>query len=214
MSRRSREIEELEGRLLDQRDKLLNSMTALRARLQPSEVVGNGIDHLTVLARGGIEKGTDLALDLVENLLDGGQTLLRERKKELAVGAVAIVGAAAGIHYLTRKKTVPIYEAYKMEDPTTLGDHVKSTWGKTAAGAERLGRKAGEAYGFASAAARDATDAMAERTKDVRAKLHDATGDVRSYHEENPAATIVAGLALGAVAAILLPKKGREPDAA
>lgn len=206
MARDIEKLRILEDEALAYSSRLADSLSRLTQRLHPGELLITGVDRVTELTRDQIDRATDTSIDLAGAVWEKGNAFVRDNRKAIALGAAVTIGSAVCVRHLLKKKTVPIYEAYRMEDPDTLGGRAASRWRKVKDNAQALGSKAGEACGFARAAAHDAVDAVRERAGEAGT----AAG---RYQRESTAATIVTGLVLGALAGTLLPVSGRSTDA-
>lgn len=212
---KDKQLGELEQEASEQRERLVQNVSDLKVRLQPANLLHEGVEQVTRTAKDKAQKVADVTTDLTQNIWDGGRRAAEEHAVLIATGAVLTAGAVFAIRQLTKKKPVPIYDAYGMEEQLGMVDgELGSRWSKIKDETANIGAKAEDAYGFARAAAHDAADAVRERTGEtvgkVRSGLESAGRRIQKTSEDSPSTTIMAGLALGVLAGLLVPKSGSK----
>lgn len=232
-------IDELDAQAEVRRARLESNLPVLVERLKPRNLWNEGVDRVKNAAWSEVDRVTDEAIRLVEDLVQDSMSWAGANRKYLGTGAAVAMAAAVGMWMMTRRKTVPLYAAYGMEEPWMAEDgengmkaRAADAWGKVKGDAGHLGEKAGEAYGLARARAADlaedareraqhAADVAREKAAEAAAaafeaaeKARDAAGDARRWAgrqpAEHPATVVVAALAAGALIGALLPSGRRR----
>jgi ElaB/YqjD/DUF883 family membrane-anchored ribosome-binding protein len=185
------------------RERLAASLGELSTRMTPENLLHEGMTHVRKSARAGARR----AADRVAAVADDAAVLVGEHRGILIAGLVGAGIIAAAWRFwpqARRRRPVPIYAAYAMEDPGMMDeqDSRPTAWDRVRAEASHLGERAG-----------DATAAAREATRTAARKARDAAGNVGEWSarqpSEHPVGLLVVGVALGAIAAVLLP--GRRP---
>jgi ElaB/YqjD/DUF883 family membrane-anchored ribosome-binding protein len=138
-------------------------------------------ENLVREAKDGVLKEVDRVTDNVLTTLEdlGRDTVAwgRDNRSLLAGGLLTGLVAAGAIWFLTRRRMVPLYAAYDMEDPdmmndseasgealgAKMGDKAGKAWDKVRSEAQQVGDRAGEAYYSARSRAADLADEARER---------------------------------------------------
>jgi ElaB/YqjD/DUF883 family membrane-anchored ribosome-binding protein len=198
---------ELEAEAARARAAIADGIADLSARLEPRHLVAAA----TARARHAVR---DAVSSEAAKLVAEGREFVKAHALALAAGA-AILGVLAALGLGARKRVVPLYRAYEMEDPPMPDDSDDPRgWDRVRESAEELGQKAGEAYYHArsraarlSAEARDRAAYAADAAEDA---ARDAAQWTARQHREHPISSVIIGFALGAILAALLPKGGRS----
>jgi hypothetical protein len=216
------------------RQRLSGNVEELSWRMRPSNLVQEAKDR----AWAEVDRATDEALSIVQDLATDMTDWVRENRALALGGTATALLSAALVWYATRRKTVPLYAAYDMEDSPmsetdeTLSAKAADAWSKAKDGARDAGDKASEAYYAArskaavlsdeareraieaAAIAREKAAEAAEAARDAAEKARIAAGEAGDWAkrqpQENPAMVVVAALAAGALIGALLPSGGRK----
>lgn len=220
----------LEAEALARRERLAGNLAELSERMTWS--------NLMLEAREAVWKEVDRMVDDVlsigEDLVDNGVDWAKDHQRALIGGSVAALLAGGALWLAARKKTVPLYAAYDMEDPrmTTETDktppaRASDAWSKVKDDALHVGDKASEAYFSARSrtavltdAAREhavhAAEVARERAQDAAEAAREAAAEARRWAarqpQENPAAVVLGALAAGILIGILLPSDRHDRD--
>jgi ElaB/YqjD/DUF883 family membrane-anchored ribosome-binding protein len=223
---------------LARRARLAGNFDLLEERLQPYALVAGGIREARRAVRDEVHRMMQDFGDLGADLIDDSLSWAGRNRLWLMGGAAAGLLLVAGTRLATRKRTVPLYAAYDMEDPDMTNEHdtpttdAAGTWNKVKGEAEHLSAKAGEAYYAARSRAADLAETARDRANhaaDVaREKAHEAAEAAREAADrareaageagrwakrqpaENPMTVVVVALAVGALLGALLPRGGRQ----
>lgn len=198
---------ELEAEAARARASIADGLADLAHRLEPRQLVAGAA------ARARHAVGDAVRAEAAK-LVAEGREFARAHALLLAGGAV-VLGVAAALGLGQRKRVVPVYRAWEMEEPVTEdGDRDPRGWDRVRESAEELGQKAGERYYHArsraaqlTANARDRAAYAADAAEDAARSAADWT--VRQQRE-HPISSVIIGFALGAILAALLPKGGRD----
>ncbi len=198
---------ELEAEAARARAGLARGLQDLSARLEPRHLVADA----TARARHAVG---DAVRSEAAKLATEGRDFVKAHALALAAGA-ALLGVLAALGLGQRKRVVPLYRAYEMEEPPMQeGDRDPRGWDRVRESAEEIGQKAGEAYFHArsraaqlGSGARDRAAYAADAAEDAARTAADWT--VRQQRE-HPISSVIIGFALGAILAALLPKGGRQ----
>mgnify|MGYP005837251005 CR=1 FL=1 len=196
---------ELEAEAARARAAIADGLADLSARLEPRSLVAGA----TARARHAVQ---DAVQAEAARLLAEGRDFVKAHALALAAGA-AVLGVLAAFGLGARKRVVPLYRAYDMEEPP-MPDETPRSWDRVRETAEELGQKAGETYYQArsraarlSAEARDRAAYAADAAEDAAREAAEWT---RRQHREHPISSVIIGFALGAILAALLPKGRRD----
>lgn len=218
------------------RASLARNLTELKVRMQP----GNLMAEAEEMVWSEVDRVTDEAIELANGFASDGAEWLRNHRGPAVVGGLLVAACTAvAIWYSTRRKPVPLYAAYAMEDPDIMDDlddldagKAANAWAKVKDGARELGGRAEDGYAtartkaqtlsvearerasdaadFAVAAARDAADAAREAAAHARESAKDAGRWARRQPQENPASVLLVALAAGVLVGALLPSRNRD----
>jgi len=182
------------------RERLAENVEELSWRMRP----GNLLEEASGRVWAEVDRMTDEALGVAEDLAHDITDWVKDNRA-IALGgtATALLGAAL-VWYGTRRKPVPLYAAYDMEDfPMSETDEALSakaagTWERTKDEAHKLGEQVGDKAGAAYYAARsraaelsaEARDRAIEAAAIARAKAEEAAAAARDAAEK---ARIAAG---------------------
>lgn len=197
---------ELEAEAARARASIVHGLADLSQRLEPRHLVADA----TSRARHAVQ---DAMRSEATKLVAESRDFVKANALVLALGA-AVLGVLAALGLGARKRVVPLYRAYEMEEPLMQeGDRDPRGWDRVRESAEELGQKAGETYYHArsraaqlSGEARDRAAYAADAAEDAARNAADWT--VRQQ-KEHPISSVIIGFALGAILAALLPKGGR-----
>ena len=222
-----------EGRI--RRERLAGNLDELSGRMTFSNLWLEAKDAMW----REVDRVTDDILQAGYDLLDSGTQYARNHKTMFAGGSMTALLVGGAIWYASRKKTVPLYAAYDMEDPymnTDLDDKLAArasgAWSKVKDEAHQVGDKAGEAYYSARSKAAELADAArekaahaadvareraheaAEAAREAADKAREAAGEARRWAvkqpRDNPATVVLGALAAGILIGVLLPSGGRD----
>lgn len=185
------------------RQRLSENIDALGERLQPANLLAEAVNigrEAVVTEYGRLrDEFLDLGADVIEDFI----AWTSGHKRWIIGGSAAALVVAAGLALATRRRTVPLYAAYDMEDPKMMNEHdaaddaatkAARAWDKVKDGADEFGHtvkdragefgnKAGEAYYAARSKANELTDVARERAAhaaDVaRQRAHEAADAAR-----------------------------------
>lgn len=185
------------------RHRLSENLDELGERLQPAnllaEVVDIGRDTVVTEYNRLRDQFLDLGADMIEDTI----AWTTSHKRWIIGGSAAALVVAAGIALATRRRTVPLYAAYDMEDPKMMNEHdpiddaatkAARAWDKVKDSADELGHtvkdkageygnKAGEAYYAARSKANELADAARDRAAHAaevaRERAHEAAEAAR-----------------------------------
>ena len=216
------------------RQRLAENADELSWRMRPSNLVQEAKDR----AWAEVDRVTDEALSIAEDLVTDATDWVRANRGLALGGTATALLSAALVWYATRRKTVPLYAAYDMEDSPmsetdeTLSAKAADAWSKAKDGARDAQDRATEAYYSArskaavlsdeareraieaAAVAREKAAEAAEAARDAAEKARIAAGEAGDWAkrqpQENPAMVVVAALAAGALIGALLPTGGRR----
>jgi ElaB/YqjD/DUF883 family membrane-anchored ribosome-binding protein len=159
----------LEAEAAARRLRLAGNLDALSHRMTLSNLLGEARDA----AWREVDRVTDNFVNMAEDFVQDGVDWAKDNRSLVLGTSLTAMIAAGAMWYLTRRKTIPLYAAYDMEDPDmmddldedagTVGDKAQKTWGKVKSEAQHLGDRAGEAYYSARSRAADLSDAARER---------------------------------------------------
>jgi len=215
-------------RLAENLDELSHRMTFSNLWLEAKEAMWREVDRVT-----------DELISVGEDLVRDSMEWARDHQKVLAGGSAAALIVGGVLWYATRKKTVPLYAAYDMEDPymtteteETLAAKASGTWNKVKGEAQHVGDKAGEAYYSARSKAAELSDTARERAahaadvareraqdaaeaaREAAEKAREAAGEARRWAvkqpQDNPATVVLGALAAGILIGVLLPSGRRD----
>lgn len=202
------------------RDRLAWNVGELSHRMTPQNLLHEGIDHVRELA---LEEARKIGRHAAELATDVGHESLAwaNRNRRLLAGGVLATAVGGWLIARTRlgsaRKPVPLYAAYDMEDPSIMNDETEqSTWNRVREEAAHIGAKAGETYyaarsraaslaDSASGYADDAANVAREAAQQAKASASDARAWTKRQSQEHPVGMILAGMALGALVAAVLP---------
>lgn len=164
--------------VMARRARLVGNLDALSVRLQPANLLHDGMEAARSAARTEVSRVKGELKDLGADMLEDGLGWVSRHRGLLVGGAIATLILAAGARYATRRRTVPLYAAYDMEDPFMNDDRIEDgiteagaaaarTWDKVREGAEELGSKAGQAYYAARSRAHELTDTAMDRASEL-----------------------------------------------
>jgi ElaB/YqjD/DUF883 family membrane-anchored ribosome-binding protein len=206
------------------RTRLSGNLDELSDRLTVSNLLAEGKEAIW----REVDRVTDSVLKTGEELLAGGLEWTRDNRKLVVGGTATALLTAAAVWYATRRRTVPLYAAYNMEDPEmmtetddTLKARASGAWDKVRGEARHAGDKAGEAYYAARSKANELSDVTRERAahaavvaRERAAEAAEAAAEARKWAvkqpQENPAAVILSAIAFGALVGLLLPSGSRD----
>lgn len=216
------------------RQRLAGNVDELSWRMRP----GNLVQEVKDRAWAEVDRMADDALRVAEDLATD-MTGWVQANRALALGgtATALLSAAL-VWYATKRRPVPLYAAYDMEDSPmsetdeTLSEKAAGAWGKAREGARDAQDRATGAYYSArskaavlsdearqrateaAVVAREKAAVAAEAARDAAEKARIAAGEAGDWAkrqpQENPAMVVVAALAAGALIGALLPSGGRR----
>lgn len=169
------------------RQRLAGNAEELSWRMRP----GNLVQEAKHRAWSEVDRMTDQALDVARDLLvDTGSWVKDHRSLALGGTVTALLGAAL-VWYATRRRMVPLYAAYDMEDfpmsetEDTLSAKAAGSWERAKDEAHKLGEQVGDKAGGAYYAARSRA---AELSADARARAIEAAAVAREKADEAAAA--------------------------
>lgn len=174
------------------RQRLAGNVEELSWRMRPGNLVQEARDRAWV----EVDRMTDEALGVAEDLVHGITGWAKDNAALALGGTATALLSAALVWYATRRKTVPLYAAYDMEDsPMSETDETLSaeTLSTRAAGtlerardeAHKLGEQVGDKAGGAYYAARSRA---AELAADARERAIEAAAVAREKADEAAAA--------------------------
>jgi ElaB/YqjD/DUF883 family membrane-anchored ribosome-binding protein len=224
----------LEAEADARRTRIVGNLNELSVRMRPANMVQEAKDR----AWAEVDRVTDEVLDIAEDLVADSMAWARDNRTLVLGGTVTALISAALMWYATRKKTVPLYAAYDMEDPhmteidETLSGKAAGTWTKVKDEALHLGDKAGEAYysarsravelseeareraAHAADVAREKAIEAADAAREAADRAREAAGEAgvwaKRQPQENPATVVLVALAAGALIGALLPASTRN----
>jgi ElaB/YqjD/DUF883 family membrane-anchored ribosome-binding protein len=223
----------LEAEADARRARIVGNLNELSVRMKPANLVNEARQR----AWAEVDRVTDEVLDIAEDLVHDSLDWARSNQGIVLGGTLTALISAGLVWYATRKKTVPLYAAYDMEDPMTDSDETLSakaagTWSKVKGEALQVGDKAGEAYysarsralelseeareraqkaaDIAREKALEAADAAREAADRAREVAGEAGVWAKRQPQENPATVVLIALAAGALIGALLPSGNRS----
>jgi len=228
-------VELLEIEAGARRERLADNLNELSERMTFSNLVQEAKEAMWK----EVDRMVDDMLSIGEDLIQDSVDWAKDHQRALVGGSVTALLVGGALWYATRKKTVPLYAAYDMEDPymtteteETLAAKASGAWSKVKDEAHHVGDKAGEAYysarsraaefsGTARERAAQAADVARERAQDAAEaareaseKAREAAGEARRWAvkqpQENPATVVLGALAAGILIGILLPSGRRD----
>ncbi len=217
------------------RARLAGNLGDLGIRMQPRNLVAEAKEAAWM----EVDRVTDEVIDIATDLVNDGLDWTKRHRKTVAGGALAGVLAGVALWYVTRKKPVPLYAAYDMEDPEmmnetdeTIGDKAAHAWDRVKEEAHNLGGKAEGAYyaarskatvlateareraADAAELARQRASEAADAAREAAEKAREAAGEAgrwaRRQPQENPVTVVLVALAAGALIGALLPRGRRD----
>ncbi|WP_448582406.1 hypothetical protein [Thermaurantiacus sp.] len=196
---------ELEAEAARARAAIADGIADLSKRLEPRHLLADA----TSRARHAVK---DAVSSEVANLVAEGREFVRAHALALAAGAT-ILGVLAALGIGARKRVVPLYRAYEMEEPLMPDESQDPRrWDRVRETAEELGQKAGETYYHARSRAAQLSAEARNRAAYAADAAEDAARDVAEWtarqHKAHPISSVIIGFALGAILAALLPKGG------
>ncbi|MGL6042336.1 MAG: hypothetical protein ACRC1J_00265 [Sandaracinobacteroides sp.] len=224
----------LEAEADARRLRIVGNLNDLSVRMRPANLVQEAKDR----AWAEVDRMSDEVLDIAGDVLDDSLSWARANQRVVLGGTVTALLSAALVWYATRKKTVPLYAAYDMEEPNmsetdeVLSAKAAGTWNKVKDEAHHLGDKAGEAYYSARSralelseeareratraadVAREKAAEAAEAAREAADRAREAAGEAgvwaKRQPSENPAAVVLVALAAGALIGAMLPSGQRK----
>lgn len=228
------ELDALRAEANARRLRLAGNIDELSVRMRP----GNLVQEAKNRAWAEVDRVTDEVLNIAEDFVNDSVAWVQGNRTAVIGGGLTALAAAGLMWFATRKKPIPLYAAYDMEDPLmtdsdeTLSAKAASAWDKVKDEAVHLAEKAeGGYYAARSRAAdlsADAKERAAEAAAVAKVKAHEAAEAARDAAEkariaageagewakkqpqENPATVILVALAAGALIGSLLPSGGRR----
>lgn len=210
------------------RVRLARDVEELSDRMRPGNLLRAGYETARDTVSAEADKVMRQTSALASQAANSSITWASENRGMFAGGVAAALLATIGAWVLCRRasarRTVPLYAAYAMEDPSMMNDETtNSAWNRVRDEAANIGNKAGGTYYAARSRAASLADNAAEYADEAseraRQAMHQARGaadDAREWavrqSREHPVGLIVAGVAAGALLAVLLPK-GRAKKA-
>jgi ElaB/YqjD/DUF883 family membrane-anchored ribosome-binding protein len=195
----------LEAEAWQTRQSLADELSALGGRLEPGHMIAQGMSR----ARSAAQREVEAALDDVGAWVRANALLM--------AGLAATLGAMAALGYgVTRRRVVPPYQAFQMEDPSMheIDGTTPRTWDRMREGAEELGQKASETYFHARSKAAElganAREKAVEAADDATELAHRTADWTKRQSQDNPMTSVIVGFALGAILAALMPRGGRR----
>jgi ElaB/YqjD/DUF883 family membrane-anchored ribosome-binding protein len=196
--------EGLERQAAEARASLVDGVRELGHRLEPRMLVASAADRARTAARAELDEAIEATGEFV-------------RQNALwMVGGAALMGVLAAIGFRSRRKIVPLADAYRMEDPAmnNMDEPAQGRWERVKGVAEDLGAKAGEGYYHARSKAAELSVVAKDRAADAVHAAEDAAGRAAEWTkrqpQENPMTSVIIGFAFGAILAALLPKGGKS----
>jgi hypothetical protein len=218
------------------RARLASNADELSWRMRPGNLVQEAKDR----AWAEVDRMTDEALSIAEDLVHDTTDWVKDNRGVALGGTLTALLSAVLVWYLSRRRTVPLYAAYDMEESPmsetddTLAAKAAGTWDRAKEEAHKVGDKAGSAYYAArsraaelsvearekaieaAAVAREKAEEAAIAAREAAEKARIATGEAgewaRRQPQDNPAMVVIAALAAGALLGALLPAGGRRRD--
>lgn len=151
------------------RERLVGNVEQLGDRLHPANLLSEGVDAARLAVSREWNRLSNEWLDLGADMIDDSLEFLSANRNWLIGGAVLTLAAAAGVRYASRKRPVPLYAAYDMEDPlmndepNDAASKAARAWDKVRDSADELGSKAGETYYSMRSRAADVTATAREQ---------------------------------------------------
>ncbi len=217
-------------RLADNLDELSERMTFNNLLQEAKDAMWREVDRLA-----------DDLINVGEDFLHDSMAWAKGHQRVLTGGSITALLLGGALWYATRKKTVPLYAAYDMEDSymtteteETLAAKASGAWNKVKEEAHNVGDKAGEAYYSARSKAAELSDTARERAahaadvareraqdaaeaaREAAEKAREAAGEARRWAvkqpQDNPATVVLGALAAGILIGVLLPSGRRNRD--
>jgi len=230
-------VELVEAEAGARRERLADNLDALSGRMTFSNLVQEAKDAVWK----DVDRMVDDMLSIGEDLIKDSFGWAKDHQRSVIGGSVTALLVGGAMWYAARKKTVPLFAAYDMEDSymtteteETLAAKASGAWSKVKDEAQHVGDKAGEAYFSARSKAAELSDAARERAahaadvardrahdaaeaaREAAEKAREAAGEARRWAvkqpQENPATVILGALAAGILIGVLLPSGRRERD--
>jgi hypothetical protein len=182
-SRGGPDMDAMRAEAAARRHRLAENAEELSWRMRPGNLVQEAKDR----AWAEVDRMTDEALGIAEDLVQDTTDWVKGNRGLALGGTATALLSAALVWYLTRRKTVPLYAAYDMEDSPmsetdeTLSAKAAGTWGRAKDEAHKLSEKVGDTAGGAYYSARSRA---AELSADAREKAIEAAAIAREKADE------------------------------
>lgn len=206
--------------------RLVSSLDELADRMTVSNLMHEGWEYTRTEAGKAAQHVSGLARNATRDSLHWA----RENRTLTTGGAfvaMAAIGAVCALQSrrAKRRRPVPLYAAYDMEDPSTMYDEEDKNraWDRVRDEASNLGARAGETYYAARSKAALLRESLGERAGEATESAHIAAGRAREkvvqardwatrQREAHPWGIVLAGAALGvAVAALASRRTSHQP---
>jgi ElaB/YqjD/DUF883 family membrane-anchored ribosome-binding protein len=170
------------------RQRLAGNVEELSWRMRPGNLVKEARDR----AWAEVDRMTDEALGIAEDLVHDMTDWVKDNRALALGGTATALLSAALVWYATRRKMVPLYAAYDMEDfpmsetdetlsAETLSTRAAGTWERAKDEAHKLGEQVGDKAGGAYYAARSRA---AELSAEARERAIEAAAVAREKADE------------------------------
>lgn len=222
-------LHRLEAEADARRARISSDMDELSWRMKPANLLAEAGGRLM----SEVDRATDALIDMAGDMVDDAAGFARAHARTIGAGTALALLAGAGVWFASRrlrKKPVPLYDAYHLEDfdmnepQDSLRKRAAGRWTKVKADARTASDKAGETYYSARSRAASLSTEAREKARHAsevaREKAHhageaaretsQAAGQwVRQQPQENPIGTVAAVAAIGLLAGLLLPARNR-----
>ncbi|MFQ3595106.1 MAG: hypothetical protein SNJ63_03215 [Sphingomonadaceae bacterium] len=196
-------MEELEAEAARARAGIAMGLADLAVRLEPRAVMRASARR----AKARVTAETDALLDATG--------LWVRANTGLMLSAAALLGVLAAIGFSTRRRVIPVEQAYTTEDPQmhpTNGEE-SDTIRYLKERAEGAGEALGQTYYRSRSRAAELSVSARDRAAYAADAVEDAAVEAAAWTKrqtrESPMASVIVGFALGAILAALLPRGRR-----
>lgn len=172
--------------VLARRNRLSSNLDSLGVRLQPANLMHEASTAVRSAVQTEVERVQHAVQDFGADLIEDSLVWASANRRWLVGGTAAALLAGGIAWYVNRKRTVPLYSAYDMEDPDMMSDTPENSsaldeagakaagaWNRVKDQADELGSKAGEAYYSARSKAADLADNARDRAHEAAEAARD-----------------------------------------
>lgn len=195
------ELALLEAEAIARRRRLTSNVDRLSVELRPRNLLSSGVAHARHAAHEEAGRARAALSNLASDMMTNGEQFVKDNRAVVIAGAALALGAAFGLRAATRKRPVPLYEAWNADGAADDGlSDDPSVSRRPLSHARDRAVELGEA----------ARHRAAEAARVARQSASDAGEWVVDQQQAHPYAVILAGLALGALAGVLAPRPGTD----